>query len=47
MNWFVVANGLCYLAASVWSLYKGHYLWAFVWFSYGTSALALGSLEGK
>ena len=47
MNWFVLVNGVCYLAAAMWSAYKGHGLWSFVWFSYGTSALALAFLEGK
>jgi len=45
MNWLVIANGILYLGAAVWSLEKAHYLWALVWFCYGLSAFALAAME--
>ena len=41
MNWFVLINGILYLAGAVWSLAKGNPAWSFVWLCYGASALVL------
>jgi hypothetical protein len=45
MNYFVLFNGFLYLGAAAYSLWQGHGMWGFVWFSYGTSALVLAMLE--
>ena len=45
MNYFVLGNGVLYLCAAAYSLWQGHGMWGFVWFSYGSSALVLALLE--
>jgi len=47
MNYFVLVNGLVYLAATGFSLSKGHWLYSLIWFSYAVSALVMFTMEGK
>lgn len=47
MNYFVVINGILYVAASVYSTYQGDSKWGIIWMCYGISALVLCTMEGK
>jgi hypothetical protein len=47
MNYFVIINGILYVAAAGFSLYQGHVKWAVVWLCYGVSALVMCTMEGK
>lgn len=47
MNYFVFVNGLVYIGATIFSVYKGHYLWSIVWLGYAVSALVMCTMEGR